>query len=82
MCRSGCPTQDHASWGACARAARFQIDRYGLQYGDIERAKNADVEFYRSARKQGIQPDSVSRPAVQRALDLSDAMGVAYESNR
>lgn len=80
MCRSGCPTQDHASYGECCRAARLQIDKHGLQHRDLERRKDSDVEFYRSARRQGIQPDGVARRDVQRALDLSDRMGAPYQS--
>lgn len=52
-CRSGCPTQDHASWGDCARNS-------GLQLGDLGHGATAHTDrrlnAYASARKLGLQP--------------------------
>jgi hypothetical protein len=67
-CRSGCPTQDHASWGECARDM-------GLQIGDLGRGVAASTDrrltAYASAKAQGLQPKSTkladSLQAVRRA---------------
>lgn len=52
-CRSGCRSQDHASWGQCARDM-------GLQIGDLGRGVAASTDrrlnAYASAKAQGIQP--------------------------
>lgn len=60
-CRSGCPTNDHDSWGACARAANFQIDRYALQGSNqpLEKAKNRTLDRYRQMRESGLQPPGI-----------------------
>ena len=70
MCRSGCPTQDHDSWGECARAANLQV---GPADRDARIKWNRDLDEYRRVRKQGIQPKSVRRPAVEAAKIANDA---------
>lgn len=56
-CRSGCLTQDHAGWGACARAARLQIDRHAFAgHRPAEKDKDARLTRYESARRSGLQP--------------------------
>lgn len=79
-CRTGCPTQDHASWGACARAASLRVAFCGAGGLDATRQKNWDAELqaYRDARRQGIQPDSTKMPAIRRAERLSQEAGAAY----
>jgi hypothetical protein len=53
-CRTGCPTQDHASWGECARTMNLQIGDLTGQ-GDA-RVTDKRLSAYASARRQGIQP--------------------------
>ena len=63
-CRSGCHTQNHASWGECARAASFQI---GDLTGTGQRiVTDARLTRYAEARRQGIQPQGTK---------LSDSVG-------
>lgn len=31
ICRTGCPTQDHKTWGDCARGAGIAIDKTSLR---------------------------------------------------
>jgi hypothetical protein len=54
MCRSGCPTQDHASWGECARAANMRVS------GDTVAKNNRDLNAYAYARSLGLQPPTSS----------------------
>jgi hypothetical protein len=69
-CRSGCPTQDHASWGECARGM-------GLQIGDLGRgvaaATDRRLDAYASARRQGLQPPSTKLTDSRRTLQLAGA---------
>lgn len=62
-CRSGCRTQDHASWGECARAS-------GLQLGDlghgVKKATDYRLGLYADAKRQGIQPQGTK---------VSDSLG-------
>ena len=80
MCRSGCKTQDHQSWGACARAANMRVAYCGVGDGDATAQKRWDqsLELYRQARKQGIQPEGTTLNKVRNALELSDRVGAAY----
>jgi len=80
MCRSGCPTQDHRSWGECARAANLRVAYCGIGGGDATAQKKWDGELsmYRAARAQGIQPDGTTTAKVVKALEMSQATGAAY----
>lgn len=80
MCRSGCPTKDHATWGECARAANLRVAYCGIGGGDATEQKRWDQELalYRSARAQGVQPDGTKAHQVKAALEASQAAGAAY----
>lgn len=80
MCRSGCATQDHASWGECARAANLRVAYCGIGGGDASEQKRWDNELslYRSARAQGIQPEGTKTNQIMAAMKVSDAVGAAY----
>lgn len=80
MCRSGCKTQDHATWGECARASRLNVGYCGIGGGDATAQKrwDSELELYRQARAQGIQPDGTTMNKVRHALELSDQRGAAY----
>lgn len=71
-CRSGCPTQDHASWGECARQS-------GLQLGDltgvgVAHTTTKRLEAYASAKRQGIQPPTTKLADVQASMRLADSL--------
>lgn len=80
MCRSGCRTQDHATWGECARAANLRVAYCGIGGGDASDQKRWDAELslYRSARAQGVQPDGTKAHQIEAALKASEAVGAAY----
>jgi hypothetical protein len=40
-----------------------------------------ELDAYKAARKQGIQPAGTTMKAVKEALDKSDKMGKAYDAN-
>ena len=77
-CRSGCPTQDHANWGECARDANLSVSNPVIS-GDI---KNTDRELsaYRDARKLGIQPASTKMADIKKAVRVSDRVGRAAQA--
>jgi hypothetical protein len=75
MCRAGCPTKDHESWGACARAAGIQIDRHGLAgHRKVEKDKEHRLDRYASLRKYGLQP---KRTEWRHIRDAEERGGVA-----
>lgn len=69
-CRTGCPTQDHTSWGDCARDS-------GLQIGDLGRgvARPTDKRLgaYERARRQGLQPPSTKLADSLKTMELAGA---------
>lgn len=59
-----------------------------LNPGDAGRADSMpqkkwdkELDAYKAARKQGIQPAGTTMKAVKEALDKSDKMGKAYDAN-
>jgi len=80
MCRTGCASQDHATWGECARAANLRVAYCGIGGGDATEQKRWDQELslYRSARSQGVQPNGTKTKQIEAALRASEAAGAAY----
>lgn len=67
-CRSGCLTQDHSSWGACARSSDLQWDLHGIAgYRLAEKQKDSRLTAYADARKAGIQPATTQLKDIRRA---------------
>jgi hypothetical protein len=64
-CRTGCPTQDHASWGECARQMNLQIGDLGR--GDA-RVTDRRLNAYATARGLGLQPPSTKITDSVKAL--------------
>lgn len=79
-CTTGCRTKDHSTWGECMRAKHAIIAYSGIAGGDASAQKRWDNELqaYRDARAQGIQPDGTTMPKIQAALEASDRAGAAY----
>lgn len=67
-CRSGCKTQDHGSWGECARAASFQIGDLGQGERKITDTR---LNTYAKARGLGLQPKSTKLADSAASLALA-----------
>ena len=85
-CRTGCPTQDHESWGDCLRASNIQMstgDANGelVNNGWTNKKWDSELKLYREARSQGIQPEGTSTDKIRKAMDVSDKTGHAYGSS-
>lgn len=81
-CRSGCPTQDHASYAECLRAANVTVTAVvnsPLQ-GMYEKTKT-DLSAYQSARANGIQPEGTSLDKIRAAETASRRLGRPYDAN-
>ena len=79
-CRTGCPTQDHDSWGDCLRAANLKIAYSGIGGGDATAQKKWDknIEDYRAARAAGIQPAGTKASQIRSAVEQSEKTGTAF----
>jgi hypothetical protein len=84
-CTTGCQTQDHASWGECMRSKSLRV-LWSASATDpgmdaaFQRKNDRELNLYADVRKQGIQPDNTSTPAIQRAVEISDKTGTPYVS--
>lgn len=79
-CTSGCKTRDHLTWGECMRAKNAVVAYCGIAGGDAssERKWDKELQAYRDARAQGIQPTGTTMPKIEAALRASDKVGAAY----
>lgn len=80
-CRSGCPTQNHRSWGECARAARLMVGWAQSAKGldrTADKKNQAELDLYKSARDAGIQPDGTYTNKIRFAMEQSEKVGARY----
>lgn len=77
-CRSGCKTQDHVNWGECAKAANFSIT--DPLSNAASKLVNKELNAYRNARKDGIQPASTKIKDIEKAVRMSDKAGKALQA--
>jgi hypothetical protein len=80
-CSSGCPTQNHKTFGECMRSKNLQLNPNLADTG-ASKKWDADLQKYRDVRKQGIRPDGTSAEQVDRAEKMSQQMGQAYDANK
>ena len=66
-CRTGCPTQDCGSWGACARNANMRIA------GETAAKTNKDLNSYAYAKSIGLQPERSTHEASMAAIRRAGA---------
>jgi hypothetical protein len=81
LCSTGCRTRDHGSWGECIKAKNARIAYANSAGGSdytAEKKWDAELNAYREARDQGIQPDGTTMPKIRAALEASDKKGAAY----
>jgi hypothetical protein len=51
-----------------------------IQNGYTQKSWNKELDLYKSARAQGIQPDGTSTAKIRQAIDISNKTGHAYGS--
>lgn len=82
-CRTGCPTQDHRSWGECARSSGLRVAWAASARGldlTAERRHERELAEYGAARKQGIQPRSTKTADIRQAVEVSNMTGRAFDA--
>lgn len=80
-CSTGCPTQNHTSYGECMRSKRQMVGFARSAYGaDKTRDNlwNRELDMYAAARRQGIEPDGTGMAKIEFALKQSEEHGMAY----
>lgn len=82
-CSTGCIYQDCPSYGFCMRRKGVKPTWTQESKGLTKTAeKNWDGELnaYRDARRQGIQPDTTRMPDIVKAVEISNQTGKAYQA--
>ena len=75
-CASSCRTQDHPSYGACLRSQGLAVT--GLESTNpsftraAERKWDNELESYRAARAEGLQPATTSQKDIDFARKVAD----------
>lgn len=79
-CSSGCPTQDHASFGECLRSKKLQIaDPTAYAF---HQHRNSEVKEYVRAREAGLQPKTFFKKDVDAAWKKTEATGIPYRADQ
>lgn len=50
--------------------------------GTTQKKWDSELDFYRQARKDGIQPEGTTRAAVERAYEASEVLNKAYNGEK
>ena len=81
-CRSGCRTQNHASYAECLQAANVTIAATVTSPANFlfDKTKK-DLRAYQTARTNGIQPEGTTIEKVRAAEAASRRLGRAYDAN-
>lgn len=80
-CSSGCPTQDHRTYGECMRSKRQMVGFAASARGADKTKDNlheAELSLYADLRRQGIQPDGTGMAKLKFAEKMSAEQGMAY----
>jgi hypothetical protein len=81
-CRTGCPTQDHGSWGDCLVASNIQMNAgdAGSNKAMSNKKWTNELDAYAKARSQGIQPAGTRLGQIREAEKASETLGRAYSA--
>jgi len=71
-------TQNHATWGECARSAHFQVAPIANLVAS--KAWDKELQEYRDAKRQGINPSSTKTKNIRDAVEISQRTGKAFDS--
>lgn len=81
-CRSGCLTQDHASYGECGRAATIRVGAtVASNHGEMFATTKRELKDYRMARNHGIQPEATTSAKVNDAIRATEILGRPYNAD-
>lgn len=79
-CSSACLTKDHRTFGECMRSKNLSLNP-NLSDTGASKAWDGELQAYRDARAQGIQPAGTSMAKVQEAIEISNRTGKAFNAD-
>lgn len=78
-CSATCPTRDHATFGECIRNKGLRVAPNLADTG-ASKAWDGEIQAYKDARAQGIQPAGTKMHQIREAVEASNAVGKAYDA--
>lgn len=76
---------EYESYGAYLRSKNLKIEGCRSATGGSDRSTqkrwDAELQAYRDARAQGIQPASTRLPDIKRAVEVSNKVGSAFDAS-
>jgi len=73
-CSASCATQDHRTFGECLRAKNLQLSPHvNDQYATRQTAWDSELDHYKKAVDNGLDPVSTKRKAVDAAIKEADS---------
>ena len=82
-CTTGCQTKTCESYAACLRGKRTKVAYANSAGGyDLTAQKkwDKDLDLYRQARAEGIQPATTKRKDIEAAMRVSDTTNTAFQA--
>lgn len=83
-CRARCETQDHRTYGECLRSSGIQVAKGESQQhwgnGYTTKSWDRELESYRAARREGIQPASTKQADIDAAVAMSRAANKPFDA--
>lgn len=71
-CRSSCPTQDHKSWGECAKGVLVgYCGRRGQDY-TAQKKDDKELAFFRQAVSDGLMPEGTRTHQIRKAYEEAE----------
>lgn len=78
-CSSGCPTQDHATFGECLRSKNLQVA--DVTAHKFNQARTREIKEYVDARREGMQPKTIFKRDVDAARKITAKTGVPFRAD-
>ena len=83
-CSSGCPAPGtHASYGECMRSKSTKVaycDSANNRDATTQKKWDSELDAYRAAKAEGIQPATTKRKDIDAALAVSDKTNTAFQA--
>lgn len=82
-CSSSCVSKDHRTLGECIRSKGIGAVGVNISKGsdaDIQKKWDRELDSYRSARAEGIQPAGTRQHQIDNAKRISDTTGTAWKA--
>jgi len=77
-CTSACITKSHYTFGECMRSKNLQVAPIANLVAS--KAWDKELDEYRAAKAQGINPSSTRTKNIRDAVEISQRTGKAFDS--